>query len=280
VPAGAGWATRIGHRLMHCFARIAVQYLVGETAVVGAPTATGRALFALSALFNNDRQRQPHQRPNVGGQATIAAGDENHFVFAGEMRHHLRHTAVLGTGERFQPFEQLDLADRVERRQWIVRHVEGAPHAALLQSRYALLLASGGNRPHGCGRVTEGWRADVVRIGKSGLLASNGAHANPFVDTETAGFDNSLLETPALGAAVLEVEVGVVDLVRHDLAKDLVQVGDVETVGGEQGFLSLHEKRGLFGVHRVSVDVKVAYATHEPPFSPLREKGRGKRGRS
>jgi hypothetical protein len=54
---------------------------------------------------------------------------------------------------------------------------------------------------------------DVVRVGKRGFLAADGPHAHALVDAEGAGLDDALFQAPALGAGVLEVQVGFVDLV-------------------------------------------------------------------
>jgi hypothetical protein len=120
---------------------------------------------------------------------------------------------------RFEPFEQLDLAGCVERCQRVVRHVERACRCVFFSAGTLCCCPAAAIARTAAAASLSAWRTDVVGIGKSGLLAGEGAHPNAFVDAETAGLDDSLLETPALGAAVLKVEVGVIDLVRHDLAQ-------------------------------------------------------------
>jgi hypothetical protein len=62
--------------------------------------------------------------------------------------------------------------------------------------------------------------ADVVGIGERGLLARDRAHADALVDVEAARLDLAFFEAPAFRARVLEVQVGVVDVVRQQAAED------------------------------------------------------------
>ncbi|EXI70363.1 MAG: hypothetical protein AW07_04130 [Candidatus Accumulibacter sp. SK-11] len=240
---------QVGDSLMHRFPRVILQHGVGEAAVIAAAAAAGRPLFALPALFDDDRQRDPHQRPHIGCQPAVAAGHEHHFVLAGEVRHDLRHPRVCGTRQRFEPFEEADLAAGVERSQRIVRQVEAVAAGTPLHRRDAPLLPGGGNRPHGAGGIAERLAADIVGVREGGLLAGEGAHADAFIDAEAARLDDPLLQAPGLGTAVLEVEVGIIDPMRHDLAEHRRQVGDVEAIGGEQGLACLREEVLSFGGH-------------------------------
>ncbi|KFB72073.1 MAG: hypothetical protein AW09_002752 [Candidatus Accumulibacter phosphatis] len=164
------------------------------------------------------------------------------------MRHHLRHSRVLGARQCLQAFEQLDLAGRVERSERILRHVQAMP-AAPLERWYSPFLPGRGNRPNRRSRIAEGLDADIVRVGKSRFLTRQGAYADALVDAETAGLDDSFLEAPGLGAAVLEIEVGIIDPVRHDFAEYPCQVCDVKTIGCEQGFFGLREQGLSVFVH-------------------------------
>jgi len=157
------------------------------------------------------------------------------------MCHHLRHPRILGACQRLQTFEQSDLAGCVERSERVLWHIQAMP-AASLQRRHAPLLPGRCNRPHCRGGIAEGLDADIVGVGKSRFFPRQGAYADPLVDVETASLDDSLLEAPGLGTAVLEIEVGIIDLVRHDLAEYPCQVCNIQAVGREQGFFGLCEK--------------------------------------
>ena len=141
---------------MHRRAGVLAQHVVAEEAVIGAPAAARRALLALAVpALDDDGHRHAHQRPHVGGQPAVAAGDENDFVLAGQMRHDLRHARVLGAGEGFEPFEQAHLGRGVERGQRIVRQVQRVPRLALLEraGAHAPLLPGRGDGAHRRGGV-------------------------------------------------------------------------------------------------------------------------------
>jgi hypothetical protein len=81
-------------------------------------------------------------------------------------------------------------------------------------------LASNGA---GClGSCGQGGHTDVIGIGKGGLFTAHGAHPHTLIDTEAPGLDDALLQTPALAAAVLEVQVGEIDAMGEHIAKHTV----------------------------------------------------------
>ena len=75
-----------------------------------------------------------------------------------------------------------------------------------------------GDGAHGARRIEQRGLGDIVGVGKGGFLAADRAHAHALVDAERAGLDDAFLQAPAFAAGVLEIQVGVVDLVRPDLA--------------------------------------------------------------
>jgi hypothetical protein len=96
-------------------------------------------------------------------------------------------------------------------------------------------LAGGGDHAHGVGGFPDGGQADVVGIGEGGLVPHHGAHAHALVDIEAAGFDLPLFQAPGLGTGVLEIQVGIVHLMRGKLAEDAVELGGIDLVRGQQG---------------------------------------------
>ena len=83
-------------------------------------------------------------------------------------------------------------------------------------------------------RIRKGIEADVVRIREGGLLARNRTHAHALVDIEAAGFDDSLLEAPALRTGVLKVQIRVVDAVLGQRAEYRRELARVEIIGRKQ----------------------------------------------
>ena len=80
----------IDHRLMDGFAGVVLQRLVAEGTVIGAPATAGGALFAASLTVGNDhRQAESHQGADISRQSSITTGNEDHFIFSGQMGHHL-----------------------------------------------------------------------------------------------------------------------------------------------------------------------------------------------
>jgi len=97
-------------------------------------------------------------------------------------------------------------------------------------------------------RAGERVKADVVGVGERGFLAGDSAHAYALVDVEAARLDDSLLQTPRLAAAVLEIEIGIVDAVRHDLPEHRLQALVVQRIRRQQCGVSGGEE--LLGLQR------------------------------
>jgi hypothetical protein len=131
---------------------------------------------------------------------------------------------------------------------------------AALHHAEAAVLPGARDGAGGVGGGAERRQADVVGIGKGGLLAADRAHADALVDVEAARLDLALFQAPALGAAVLEVQVGVVDVVGEQAAEHRRQLVGVESVRRQQRGLCGSEKllgcldrnEGVGGVHGLS----------------------------
>jgi hypothetical protein len=135
------------------------------------------------------------------------------------------------------PLQQLDLGRIVERGDGIAGAVERGRRFAAAQQRRQALCACGGNRARGAGGRLQRCQADVIGISEGGLLAGNGAHADALFDVETARLDDALFEAPGLGAGVLEIQVGVIDMVAEQLAEHALELVRSQSVGLEQGLL-------------------------------------------
>ena len=123
-PAGAehhrhgtgrrGVGTEIDACLMHRVARVVVQAVVAEPAIVVTPAAAGAALLAAAILFHDHRDRHPHQRTHVGGHVAVAARHHHHLPRARNVRHDLGDAGILAAGEALEALEQLHLGGVVE----------------------------------------------------------------------------------------------------------------------------------------------------------------------
>ena len=187
-------------------------------------------------LLGDDRERQAHQRPHVGGDRAVGAGDEDDVVLARQAGHHLDDARVLAAREALDLLEQRHLLRAVERRDRIHRRVE---HAARRERRLradldAPALPRRRDRSHRARRVEQRRLGDVVGVGERGLLAGDRAHADALVDAEAAALDDAFLEAPAFAPRVLEVEIGVVDAVRRDRRQRARQLAFIEAERLEQ----------------------------------------------
>src|SRR6185437_14774086 len=138
----------------------------------------------------------------------------------------------------------------VELRHGIDRRVERMPRA---QHRLAggAVAALRRDRTRDPGGRLQRVRRDVVGVGEGGLLARHDANADALVDGEAARLHLALLERPALGAVVLEEEVGVVGAVGEDGAEDLRRGGLVHAERREQGGFGDIEGGGSGLGHRI-----------------------------
>jgi hypothetical protein len=87
------------------------------------------------------------------------------------------------------------------------------------------------------GRTLQRLQADVVGVGEGGLLAADGAHADALLDVEAARLDDAFFQAPGLGTRVLEIQVGVIDVVPEQLAEDALELVRRQSVRAQQGLL-------------------------------------------
>ena len=115
-------------------------------------------------------------------------------------------------------------------------------------------------------------RADIAcRSSLDRIFARHRPHADAFIDIETAGLDDAFLQAPGLGTAVLKIEVGVIDGMRHDLAEHLRQRAIVEPIRRQQGLPGLRQQRCFLG-QNLRLPVRRApciFCTHYLPRYPV-----------
>jgi hypothetical protein len=228
--------------------------VIGERGVVEATAAARGALFAPTVLLGDHLHRHPNERPHVGGHEAVAARHHHDLVLAAEMRHHLNDPRVERPGVLFQAFEQGDLGGVRQAGERIVRVVELACRAAVghLHRRIAAVTRDGAG---GLRRRSQGVETDVVGVRERRLLAADRTHAHALVDREAARLHDAFLEAPAFRTGVLEIEIGVVDRVGHDVPEHPLQLADVEGVRCEQAAIRggeqvLCKPQGGFALYR------------------------------
>ncbi len=235
------------HRLIDIFRDEGVV----EVAQAIAPAAARRAGFAPSVLLDDHVHAQAHQRAHVGGQQTVGAQHQHHVVFAAQAGHDLHHARVFGARQPVHLLQQRHLGVGVERAQRVGRAVEHARRAAAgVAGHFGAALARAGNAAHRVGGFEQGQLGNVVGIGEGGLLALYRANAKALFDVEAARLHQAFFQAPALGAGVLQIDVGVVELVLEHLAQRTLQGDFVDLIGVEQDAARLVEaqQRG-FGHH-------------------------------
>ena len=222
------------------FIDVAGEQFVTEIVIVVTSAAAAAADFTPAILLGDDGHRHAHQRPDIGGQDAVAAGHQHHIVFTGQTRHHLRDARVAAARHLFDALQQVDLGGGVQRIQGIPRQIEIATERAFQGARHLDALSSAarfGDCLGGRRRLHDGFGRQVVRIRKRGALAGHGTHADALVDAETARFDDAFFETPGFAAGGLEVQVGVVDPMRENVAQHPRQERLVEPVRGQEKVL-------------------------------------------
>ena len=117
-----------------------------------------------------------------------------------------------------------------------MRHVEAAAFAALCDLG-AAVRALAGDRTRRLRRRRQCRQADVVRVSECSFFTGERPHADALVDIKAAGLDDAFLETPALAAAVLKIQIGVVDFMRENLSEDLRKRAVVERIRCQQSGL-------------------------------------------
>ena len=189
--------------------------------VVEAPAAAGAALSrrpSCSAITCTDRRTSGR---TSAASSAVGARDQHHLVFAAEARHHLHHARIRarGTAARASPAARPSASAASE--------ASGSSGAVALRRAGARRRDRAPSRPPpaaamarvACAASSSAAQADLVGIGERGLLAGDRAHAHALLDVEAARLDDALLQAPALGARVLEVQVGVVEPVRRERAE-------------------------------------------------------------
>src|SRR5439155_1884602 len=104
-----------------------------------------------------------------------------------------------------------------------------------------LALATDGAR-RGCG-LRERIEADVVGIGEGRFFTRYRADSDAAVDRIRSRLNDALLEAPALEARILEIEIGVVDVMHVDVGEHLRQLPEFQRRRREQELRRLVEQR-------------------------------------
>ena len=88
-----------------------------------------------------------------------------------------------------------------------------------------------GNAPGGDDRLAQRQQADLVRIGKAGLLTTDGTDTDALIYVVATILDYAVLQHPGLVIAALEIKIAKVDLVPHQLAQQAGQGRFIQLMG-------------------------------------------------
>ena len=242
----------IDHGFVHGAVHVFAQHFVGEHFQADAPASAAMAHFTPAALLGDHGERQAHQRPHIRGQAAVAAGHQHHVVFGAQAGHDLDHARIGRARHALDALEQGDLLGRAQRGQGVDVGIQLAGIVGRHLGRHLdLARAAPRDAAHGMGRGQQRLRRQAVGIGESRFFAADRAHAHALPDRKAAGLDDAFLQAPAFAAGVLEIQVGIIDLVRKDLAQGLGQIDlgqaprvEQQGFGGGQGL-----DRGIDGFH-------------------------------
>ncbi len=229
----------LAHRFTHIAKRPALEPVqLEEMVVTEAATATGAAAFTAIPLLGDDGHREAHQRTHVGGQGAIGGGHQDLFIDPADGGHHLIDGGIQTSGELVHLLQQGNFLLLVEGLQGIQRRVEQVCFGAS-PCFYLALRTGGGDAASGSHRLLQRQKAQLVRVGETGLLAADGAHPHPLIDVVAAILDDAVLQHPGLVPAALEIEVAELHLMAHQAAEQLLQPPFVEIVRGQQGGTNL-----------------------------------------
>ncbi|MNN04396.1 hypothetical protein D3C81_1171210 [compost metagenome] len=225
---------QVEQRLAHRLAGVVHGAVVlQEVAVVGTPATAVGAAFAATVLLDDHADVEAHQRAHVGAQAAVGGRHQHLLPDPGEAHRDPRDARVQRTGGLVDALEQFDLLRPAEHLQRIVGAVQARRHLHR-GGVHAALLAGAGDRARRADGLAQGVLLDAVAVGKAGLLAGLGAHADALVEVEAAFLDDAVLEHPRLGHLALEVQVGGIDAGPGQLAEQRRQALQAEAAGGQQ----------------------------------------------
>ncbi len=203
---------------------------VKEIVITKTTTTTRTAAFATAIAFNQDAAVEAHQRANIRTQGAIGRRHQHLFVDTGQGGDDLSDRRIQSPGETVHLFQQSDLLLLIQSPQGIDRCIQSGSMARLPDADLAitptLRYATGGDH-----RLAQRMDTDLVRVGKTGLLAAHGAHTNSLIDVVTAILDDAIFQHPGLVIAALEIEITKVHAMTHDLPQHARQYRFIQFMG-------------------------------------------------
>ena len=237
----AGWGVyrfqvhqRLAHRLAGIIQRPAhLTHRLEEILVTETTTTASAAAFTAAIALHQHGTVKTHQRTHIGTQGTVGPSHQHLFIDTGEGGDHLGHRRIQGTGITIYLLQQLNLLALVDRIERIHRLIEQGRVGRLpdLDLATATTLGYPAGRDH---RLAQGQQADLVRIGKAGLLTANGPDTNPLIDVVATVFDYAVFQHPGFVVTALEIEIAKVHLMPHQLTQQAGQNRFVQFMGCQQ----------------------------------------------
>ena len=243
-PAGAATDSRLTSAWRSASSTIDC-HLAGQQLVVADPAAGAEAagLHPL-AVADHDLDVEPDQRPDIRAAGAVGAQDLDLLPGAGQAGADLLDPRVLGAGVGIDLLEQADLgrlnlaADRVG---LAIALAVGA----LRRQREAAAVA-GLHRGDRVDRALERGEAELGAVGEPDRLAGDRPQTETAAGVERGGLEATVVEGEALGLAILEEQLAVIDAVEAAFDQPLQAVGVARSCsnGPPEGWRSLMKAFG------------------------------------
>ncbi|QYU70583.1 AMP-binding protein [Leptolyngbya sp. 15MV] len=209
-----------------------------EAARVLAEAAAGAvaAGFAPAVRFHDNRDRKPHQRPQIGHAAAIGAQDLHGLPFAGDAGHHLLHPGIPAARIGIHLGQQRGLGGEIHR----VERVEIGIELRVGGARRDIQRAgmAGGHRPDRLGRAHQRRLRQLGGMRVAGGLPGHGAQAEAAHRIEAGGADAAILQADRLALPMFEEQFAILGTGRgrpgRALGRGAIQAGEEQGVGGSQ----------------------------------------------
>ena len=184
-----------------------------EQAVVAeAAAGAGSGALHARAVADHDADVEPDQRADVAAAHAVRAHDLDLLPGAAERRAHLPDPRILAAGIGVDLLEQCDLVGLVAAADRVGLAVAAPIGAARRQrQRAAVTGLDGADRPD---RAAQRRLAQLRAVGAADRLTGDRAQAEPLAGIERGALEPAVVEAEALGLAILEEQLAVVDPVQ------------------------------------------------------------------
>ena len=180
-------------------------------------------MLTAPVFLDDDADIQPDQRSDIGCQGAVRGCDQNEVLTAAQADNDLLDAFVQCAGFLVNITDQCRLLCVLNTRDRVKCGVQVLPFAAR-PCLHGLHLTLSRNRTCGSGGTFESGQHQFIGIGKAGFFAAHCTDADTLIQVEAACLDDTVLYRPAFLAANLKIQVGDIDVSRHDGSERSAQV--------------------------------------------------------